>query len=503
MTTMGADSVAEQGAAPGASRGTGSIIVLLMCASFVVVLNETIMGVTLPTLMKELDIAASAAQWLTTAFLLTSAVVVPTTGFLLRRYTLRALFITAMSLFTVGTAIAAVSPELGALVSPSGGSHVFTVLLVARVIQASGSAILLPLLMTTVLAAVPAERRGSLMGLVSIVMSVAPAIGPTLSGLILATFDWRFLFVFVLPVSIGALVLGAVRVRNLTPTEPARLDVLSVVLSALAFGGLIYGLSSLGQVAEGTEVIPVWIPLAGGVLALGSFVWRQIALRNTERVLLDLRVFCLPSFTVSIVLIVAVMTALFGALIILPLYLQQVLELDTFTTGLVMLPGGILMGALAPIVGRLYDRFGQQPLVLPGVITLSGALWWMTTLDASASIPLVVAMHCVLGIGFAFAFTPLVTAGLGDLPVHLYSHGTALLSTLQKVAGATGTALFIAVMTMGSSAASPGANAGAIVEAGTHAAFTAGALLSLASVAIASLATLTHWRRQSKERKIA
>jgi DHA2 family lincomycin resistance protein-like MFS transporter len=494
-TTAVERGLADAAVPTGPPRGGRSIIALLMCAAFVVVLNETIMSVALPTLMSELSITASAAQWLTTAFLLTSAVVVPATGFLLRRYTLRALFITAMSLFTVGTAIAALSPEIGALVSPSGGSSVFAVLLVARVIQASGSAIMLPLMMTTVLAVVPPARRGSIMGLVSIVMSVAPAIGPTVSGLILSTFEWRFLFVFVLPISIGALLLGALRLRNITRTQRARLDVFSVVLSAVAFGGLIYGLSSLGQVADGTEAVPVWMPLTAGTLGLVGFVWRQIALRDTDRVLLDLRVFQVPSFTVAIVLIVAVMTALFGALIVLPLYLQQVLGLDTFETGLVLLPGGILMGALAPIVGRLYDRFGQRVLVLPGIVTVSGALWWMTTLDASAPVLLVVAMHCVLGIGFAVTFTPLMTSGLGSLPVHLHSHGTAVLSTLQKVAGATGTALFIAVMTIGSSAVDSGATAVATVDAGTHAAFLAGALLSLASVVLAGVATLTYGRR--------
>ena len=203
-------------------------------STFVVILNETIMSVAIPHLMDDLGVEASAAQWLTTAFLLTMAVVIPITGFLLQRFTTRAVFIAAMSFFSAGTLIAVIAPG-------------FEVLLVARIVQAVGTAIMIPLLFTTVLTLVSEASRGRVMGNISIVISVAPAIGPSISGLILSAFEWRWMFGIVFPIAIAALVLGAVKVRNVTTPKPAPLDVLSVIFSALAFSGIVYGLSSLTE----------------------------------------------------------------------------------------------------------------------------------------------------------------------------------------------------------------------------------------------------------------
>ncbi|WP_309103976.1 MFS transporter [Microbacterium sp.] len=252
------------------------VISLLLVSAFVVILNETIMGVALPRLMSDLDITASVGQWLTTAFMLTVAVVIPITGFLLQRYSTRAIFFAAMGLFSAGTLICAVAPGFG-------------LLLVGRIIQASGTAIMMPLLMTTIMTLVPPARRGRTMGNISIVMSVAPAVGPTISGLILTFFDWRWMFIFVLPIAVAALLLGAARIVDVTDPKKSRIDALSVVLSAFAFAGLIYGLSSIAEAARGHELIPFWLPLGVGVLALTAFVLRQIELQRHDRALLDLR----------------------------------------------------------------------------------------------------------------------------------------------------------------------------------------------------------------------
>ena len=228
-----------------------------------VILNETIMGVALPNLMVDLQITAASAQWLTTAYLLTMAIVIPLTGYLLERFPLRRVYMAAMTLFTIGTLIAALAPGFG-------------VLLTGRIVQASGTAVMLPLLFTTVLTLVPPAHRGRMMGVISIVIAVAPAIGPTVSGLILATLDWRWIFWLVLPLALLALVLGAIWVRNVTETDDVRFDVLSVILSAFAFGGLIFGLSSIGEAAAGHAIVPVWIPLVGGTVALIAFILRQL-----------------------------------------------------------------------------------------------------------------------------------------------------------------------------------------------------------------------------------
>lgn len=459
-----------------APKKSGAVIALLVVAAFTVILNETIMGVAIPALMRELEISASTAQWLTTAFLLTMAIVIPTTGFLIQRFPLRGLFFTAMGLFTAGTAIAAVSPG-------------FEMLLCGRIVQATGTAIMVPLLFTTVLNVVPAHRRGRMMGLISIVISVAPAIGPTVSGLILSAFPWRAMFVVMIPIALTVIMLGARWVRNLTETTTVTLDVLSVILSAVAFGGLIFGMSSIGEATAGHVSIPVWIPLGLGVVSLALFVVRQLRLASTDRVLLNLAVFNHSTFAIAVVLVIIVMTMLFGVLILLPLYLQNVLQLAALQTGLVLLPGGLVMGFLAPVVGNLFDRVGARPLVLPGAIVASAALWAMSTLGTATPLWFIIAAHCLLSAGLALMFTPLMTAALGSLPRELYPHGSAIVSTAQQLAGAAGTALFVTLMTVGASGAlsqDPGLSSIDATAAGVHTAFRIAAFISLAVIAVAA-----------------
>ncbi|MBF4632828.1 multidrug efflux MFS transporter [Agreia pratensis] len=448
------------------------VISLLLVSAFVVILNETIMSVALPVLMKDLDIAAEAAQWLTTAFMLTMAVVIPITGFLLQRFNTRPVFLAAMALFSAGTFISAMAPG-------------FEILLAGRVIQASGTAIMMPLLMTTVLNLVPPATRGRTMGNISIVISVAPAIGPTISGLILSVLDWRWMFWIVLPIAVGSLVLGFLKIPNVTEPRKAPIDVFSVILSAFAFGGLVYGLSSIGGHGASEGGMPTWLPLAVGVVALAAFILRQILLARREKALLDLRVFRSSTFSVAIAMLAISMMALFGTLIILPLYTQNVLGLNTLSTGLLLLPGGLLMGILAPFVGRIYDRFGPRVLLIPGSIIVSAAFWGMTLFTATTAWGWVLAAHVTMSLGLALLFTPLFTAGLASLTPKLYSHGSAVVGTVQQLAGAAGTALFVSVMTAQALTLS-GGNAPSAVDTagGIHSAIMYGAFISLAAIAI-------------------
>lgn len=454
---------------PQTTRRNSRVISLLLVSAFVVILNETIMGVALPKLMEDLQIPATAAQWLTTAFMLTMAVVIPITGYLLQRFNTRPIFIAAMSLFSLGTLISAMAPG-------------FEILLVGRVVQASGTAIMMPLLMTTVMTLVPLASRGRTMGNIAIVMSVAPAIGPTISGLILSVLDWRWMFWLVLPIAIGALILGAARIENVTVPRKVPVDVLSVILSALAFGGLIYGLSTLGVAAE-DGALPGWIPLTVGIVGLIAFVLRQLALQKNDRALLDLRTFTSTTFTVSTIMMFVSMMALFGTLIMLPIYLQTVLGLEPVVTGLLMLPGGLVMGLLGPIVGRLYDRVGPRVLLIPGSIIVSGVIWSMTLMNEHTPFALVLVAHITLSVGLALMFTPLFTAGLGSVRPSLYSHGSAIVGTVQQLAGAVGTALFVAVMsTQMLALKADGLSVTSATAGGIQAAFFCGAIISLFAV---------------------
>ncbi len=452
------------------SRGRRTLVIgLLLVSTFVVFLNETIMGVALPHLMADLGITAVAAQWLTTAFLLTMAVVIPITGLLLQRYPTRPVFVAAMSLFSLGTLVAALAPG-------------FEVLLAARVIQASGTAIMMPLLMTTVMELVPERERGRTMGNISIVISVAPAIGPTISGLILSALPWRFMFVLVLPLALTALGVGIAKVENVTQPRPTPIDVPSVVLSALGFGGLVLGLSQIGGSGAGAGRTAA-VTVAVGVVALGAFVWRQLRLQDAGRALLDLRTFRVRTFSFAVTALGIAMVALFGTIILLPMYMQNVLGMDVLRSGLLLLPGGLVMGLLGPVVGRLYDRVGVRPLLVPGVALVAAVLWALTTVRAGTPWGFLLAAHVALSVGLAFTFTPLFSTGLGALPERLYSHGSATVGTVQQVAGAAGTALFVAVMSgVAASQAAAGADQVHALASGIRTAFLCGAVIALFGV---------------------
>ncbi|MGN6325977.1 MDR family MFS transporter [Pseudolysinimonas sp.] len=450
-------------------------IVLLLVSVFVVFLNETIMSVAVPKIIADFRVTPSAGQWLTTAFALTAAIVVPVTGWLLQRLNTRPVFITAMSLFVAGTLLAAVAPTFG-------------VLLIGRVVQASGTAIMMPLLMTTVLTLVPLSDRGRMMGRISIVMSVAPAIGPAVSGLIVDALSWRFIFWIVLPIAAAALVVGILRVPNISEPRRSPLDVLSVILSAFAFGGLVYGLSGLGASAEGDALVAPWIPIAVGAAFLVLFVVRQLVLQRRDAALLDLRTFRSPTFSITIVMFVIMMVSLFGTVIVLPFYAQNVLHSDVLVSGLVLLPGGLIMGLIGPFVGRIYDRYGTRPLLVPGAVLVSLGFWGLAMLNQGMSVWFILLPHIVLSVGLGILFTVLFTVSTSALPPHLYSHGSATLTTLQQVAGAAGTAVFIALLAAGSAAAGstdPQDTTPSQLMEGVHWAFLFGAFVSLVPIVIA------------------
>ncbi|RBM14663.1 MFS transporter [Prauserella sp. PE36] len=432
---------AASGHRPAAPRAT-LLIGVLVVSAFVMILNETILSVALRDLTVDLGVSTTTVQWLTSGFLLTMAVVIPTTGFLLERFTPRQVFLASLTLFSVGTLVSGLAPGFG-------------VLLAGRVVQACGTAVMLPLLMTTVMRLVPPQRRGATMGTITIVIAVAPALGPTIGGAVLSSMGWRWMFGIVLPLSVAALVLGAIWLRLDSETRSVPLDVLSVLLSAMGFGGVLYGLSSIGESGGGEHPVPPWAPIVVGLAALAAFVWRQTRLQRSDRALLDLRPFTHRTFVVALILTALLFMCLLGvAAILLPLYLQTVLNTTTFVSGLAVLPGGLVLGLLGRPVGALFDRFGARPLVLPGTVAMAGSLWLFTTLGPGSPLAAAIAFHVLFMAGLGLMMTPLMTESLGVLPDHLYSHGSAILSTLQQVAGAFGTAVFVTVAAIGSAAGS-------------------------------------------------
>jgi MFS transporter, DHA2 family, lincomycin resistance protein len=452
------------------ARGrTPTVIRLLMLATFVVILNETIMLNAIPRLMADLHVTEQAAQWVSTGFMLTMAAVIPVTGWFLQRVSTRSAYATAMGVFLIGTALAAVAPF-------------FEVLLLGRITQAVGTAVMMPLLMTTLMTVVPESDRGRVMGNVTMAISVAPALGPTVSGLVLQHGSWRMLFLLVLPIAGTVAWFGLRRIENVGETHFSTIDWLSVMMAALGFGGLVYGLTQFAEGGAGRSALYV----VGGLAAIGVFAVRQLRLQRTGSPLLDLRTLRHATFAKGLVLMAMAFMAMLGSMILLPLFLQNVRGLSPLQTGLLVMPGGLAMGLLGPIVGRLFDRFGGRVLIIPGAFGIVAALAGFTQVSMTMPYWQVLALHMLLMLSLAAAFTPVFTLGLGALPPHLYSHGSSMVATLQQVAAAFGTALAVTVMTLrAGQLANTGVADGLAQLGGMRLAFLVGAVVSIVVVVMA------------------
>jgi DHA2 family lincomycin resistance protein-like MFS transporter len=464
--------------------GDGLVIGLLMASTFLVLLNEMLLGVALPTLISDLGITPSAGQWLTTGYLLTLAVLIPATGFVMRRFHLRTIFLTALSVFIVGTAIAAAAPTFG-------------VLLTGRIVQAIGTAVFVPLLMTTAIRLIPESRRGRIMALVTAVPALAPAVGPAVSGLVLTFLPWRGLFILVLPLAVIALIAGALKLKNITTPEKATLDLLSLVLSAIGFGGLVLGLSVIGESASGHAPLPPLVPIIIGVVGVAAFVFRQLALRRRDAALLDMGIFRSKTFSVAILVMLFVAMNGFGVALVLPLVLTGALGLSTLAIGFFLFPGGLIIAGVSWLGGRVYDRWGPVPLVIPGSVIWAASIWFLSTLTEASGAGAYLAGYLVMTAGQAMIWGPVTTLALSSLRSDLYPHGSAAFTTVQQLAGAAGGAVLVSAYTIGAGVANAGKLSVAETVAAGQGAFTTGFIIALAGI----VGTLFVWWRRRADAK--
>ncbi|MEM5986477.1 MDR family MFS transporter [Corynebacterium hesseae] len=447
---------------------------ILVLGAMVMILNETSLSVALPAIMADYGIPATSAQWLLTGFMLTMAVVIPTTGFLLERLTTRQIFFASAGFFLAGTVVAALAPS-------------FVALLLGRVLQAGGTALMIPTLMTVAMTLVPPQRRGTVMGIISVVISVAPALGPTVGGAILNRFTWHVIFWAMVPLIALILVAGLWRLSDVGENRDTPLDGPSVLLSACAFGGLVYGLSSIEKMLQGGAWVDITVTVVG-VIALIVFIRRQRRLALEDRALMDMRPFRVRNFTLAVLILVLSFGLMLGMVTVLPIYLQTTLGVTAFATGLAVMPGGILQAFLSPIVGRLFDSYGPRPLMIPGSLFMVASLWLLATLGENSAVWMVVGMHVLFSFGMCLMMTPLMTTALSSLPEKLYSHGSAIMNTFQQLAGAMGTAFLVVFLTRGTQAGvAAGMGPAAATAQGTHWAFL---FAGVAGTAIAVIAPL-------------
>jgi len=406
------------------------IIAVLMIGAFIAFLNNTLLNVALPSIMREFQIDTATVQWMTTGYMLINGILIPTTAFLIEKYSIRRLFLSAMSLFTLGTAIAAFSP-------------IFSVLIGARMVQATGSAIMIPLLMNVMLISFPIEKRGRAMGVFGLILMFAPAIGPTLSGWIVEHFQWRALFYMVFPIALTILITGFFLLKDKKGKVDIHLDKISLMLSTFGFGGLLYGFSFVSK--KGWDDPFVYGTIMIGILALILFVGRQ---SKMERPMLNFRVFKYPMFSLASVITIIVNVAMFSGIMLLPIYMQELRGFSPMESGLMLLPGAITNALMSPITGRLFDKYGGKILAIIGLTILAFSTFMFSHLTFETGFIQLALIHAVRMFGLSMVMMPVSTNGLNQLPRRLYPHGTAMNNTLNQVSAAIGTAMIISFMSI-------------------------------------------------------
>ena len=405
-----------------------SLLAILMTGAFVALLSNTLLNVALPSIMNEFDVSAATVQWLSTGYMLVNGILIPTTAFLINKYTARRLFLIAMGLFTIGTLISGFAPN-------------FAMILAGRMVQASGAALIMPLLMNVLYTSFPPEKRGSAMGMFGIVMIFAPAIGPTLSGWVIQHYDWSVLFFMMVPLMVIVWILGFFKLHDKKEASHAKIDALSVALSALSFGGILYGFSAAGN--HGWSAPSVYLTIIVGVLSLIWLILRQFKL---DEPMLDFRVYKYPMFALSSAISITLNMAMFSAMLLMPIYLQKIRGISPMDSGLMMLPGALIMGIMMPITGKIFDKYGPKILAYVGltIVVITTFLFGQLT-DSTEYMHLVV-IYSVRMFGISMVMMPIMTNGLNQIPPALIPHGTAMNSTIQQVSGAIGASLLVTIM---------------------------------------------------------
>jgi MFS transporter, DHA2 family, lincomycin resistance protein len=407
---------------------SGPIMAALLVAGFVGLFSETALNIALGQLSQIFQVDATTVQWLATGYFLTLGILVPVTGILMQKFTTRQMFITSILLSIFGTVLAAAAPSFG-------------VLLAGRVVQAAGLAINLPLTQNVIFTIFPPNKRGGAMGVMGLVMLAGPALGPTLAGLILDTLSWHWIFWFTLPFLLFSLSFGFIYLRNVNEIRKVSIDVLSVVLSTIGFGGVVYGVSVVGH--GGLSNASVSGSIIAGIIALVLFAIRQTKM---EHPMLNLKAFQYPLFILGVVMSFITFFNMLSLLVALPMYMQLALLIASFTTGLVLLPGSLLNCILAPSIGRLFDKYGPRAVITPGTVMVAAGYAFYAQFGTDTALWMIVVTHIVMMLGIGMVLASVQTNTLNSLPRKYYPDGIALTQTLQQVSGAIGIAVMVSIL---------------------------------------------------------
>lgn len=408
-------------------KRAGFVLVLLV-GTFLTIINQTLLVTALPKIMGDLEINAIDAQWLITSFMLISGIMIPASAFLLNTITNRTLFFIAMGSFAIGTVIC-------------GLSTTFTTLLLGRIVQAIGSGLMIPLMQTLMFMVYPAERRGEAMGLVGIVIAFSPAIAPTVSGWIVDYYEWRYLFYILLPIVGVNILLAFFYMKNIIKLTKPKFDVFSLLLSSLGLGSLLYGISIAGNV--GWQNKTSWVACIIGIVIIILFSRRQFKLAQP---FLELKVFKSRTFTLSTIIVAIIFMTMIGSEILLPIYTQSVKEFSALQSGLILLPGALVLGVISPIAGKLFDKYGIRKIAMLGMFILTIASLPFLFLTKETATWWIVCLYSLRMLGMGLVMMPLATAGINALPNKLISHGSAINNTVRQVFASLGSAIMVGIM---------------------------------------------------------
>lgn len=403
---------------------------VIVTTNFFLLLNQFLLITAFPTIMEEFQVNAAEVQWLTTAFLLTTAVMIPINGYLVDRFTLRNLAFVSITCFFVGTAFGIIAPSFPALV-------------VARMIQALGAGIMLPLAQTVLLMVYPSNQRGQAMGILGLVMNVAPAIGPAIAGLIVDVFHWRYLFWLTLLPIILLYVFTYMYVRNITPSKPAQFDTFSFFLSSLGFIALLLG----GGTISTYSILDLRV-MAAFVIGILAFTWFSYRQTHLQIPLLNIRVFSYPVFCLATLSVLLVSLLLLSMETLIPLFAQNVQGSSAFISGMILMPGTIVLAVFSLISGVLFDRYGGRVIISIGFVLLILSLVMFCLFQPETPSIIVIITFGVFMLGISITMMPQVASAMNALPSSIMPHGTAVLNALRQFAMAVGVTSLTTVVTL-------------------------------------------------------
>lgn len=454
------------------SQKNRTILIILVIGTFLGFLNQTLMNVALPDIMREFHISTALGQWLTNGYMLVNGIMVPLTAFLIQRLTTHALYLTAVGLFAIGTITAGFAPN-------------FEILITGRMIQAMGAGVFGPLMNVVVMNLFAPDRRGSAMGTIGLALNFAPALGPSLSGFIVTNLNWRFLFYIVAPLIIANFILAYFLLNNIGTPKRLKFDVLGVILSSIGLGSLLYGFSNAGGTPW--HDFTVWGFVVIGLVVTTLFILHQL---HTSTPLLNMSVFSHREFNVAVLINIVLMIAMYGGALMLPLYMQNVRGASAFISGLVLFPGALVTAFLSPWSGRLYDRYGAKYLTLTGILITAVGTFILASLSLTTPLWFAVIGQFVRQLGLVLVLMPIQTEAFNALPLNIIPDGSAMFTTIRQLAASFGTAALVTIMTKSATNYQlhhQQASSLLVNLHGVHITFLTAALLMLVAAAMTSL----------------